>query len=64
VEFTVEGAIAAPTGKSGSAMLGSLALANALVIVPESLEVAEPGTQLLAQLIDWPGQGNLGRERS
>jgi hypothetical protein len=45
-------------------MLGSLALANALVIVPESLEVAEPGTRLSAQLIDWPGQGIVRHARS
>jgi molybdopterin molybdotransferase len=55
VEFTGAGAIATPVGKSGSAMISSLARANSLVIVPETLEIAEPGARLTAQLIDWPG---------
>ena len=55
VEFTPGGATARPVGKSGSAMLSSLIQANALIVVPENIEIAEPGDILTAQLIDSPG---------
>ncbi|MEZ4623254.1 MAG: hypothetical protein R2843_00260 [Thermomicrobiales bacterium] len=52
VAFTPDGAIATPIGKGGSAMLGSLAQANALIVVPEQTKLVAPGDPLTAQLID------------
>ena len=52
VAFTPDGALATPIGKGGSAMLGSLAQANALIVVPEHIELVAPGDPLTAQLID------------
>ena len=52
VAFTPDGAIATPIGKGGSAMLGSLVKANALIVVPEQTELVEPGDPLTAQLIE------------
>ncbi len=52
VELTEAGYTARPVGKPGSAMLSGLIQANALLIVPESVVSATPGTRLTAQLLD------------
>jgi molybdopterin molybdotransferase len=39
---------ARPAGSQGAGVLTSLTLANALLIVPETVERAEPGDRLLA----------------
>jgi molybdopterin molybdotransferase len=40
-------------GEQGAGVLSSLARANGLLIIPEELEVAEPGMRLQVQMIDW-----------
>jgi molybdopterin molybdotransferase len=42
-----------PAGDQGAGVLSSLSRANALLIVPEHLEVAEIGSRLQVQLVDW-----------
>jgi molybdopterin molybdotransferase len=41
------------TGSQGFGLLTSLMLANGLLVVPEDLPVAEPGTMLPVQMLDW-----------
>ena len=40
-------------GDQGAGVLTSLARANGLLVVPESLDVAEPGMRLAVQMVDW-----------
>ena len=40
-------------GDQGAGVLSSLARANGLLVVPEHLEVVEPGTRLPVQMVDW-----------
>jgi molybdopterin molybdotransferase len=40
-------------GDQGAGVLSSLVRANGLLIIPEELEIAEPGTRLPVQIIDW-----------
>jgi molybdopterin molybdotransferase len=40
-------------GEQGAGVLSSLVRANGLLIIPEEIEVAEPGTKLHVQMIDW-----------
>lgn len=40
-------------GDQGAGVLTSLARANGLLVLPEHLEVAEPGMRLPVQMIDW-----------
>jgi len=40
-------------GEQGAGMLSSLAAANGLLIVPETLEQVQPGTRLQAIALDW-----------
>jgi len=40
-------------GEQGAGVLSSLVRANGLLIIPEEVEVAEPGMQLQVQMIDW-----------
>jgi molybdopterin molybdotransferase len=47
-EFTVSSA-----GDQGAGMLTTLARANGLLVIPETLDVAEPGMRLTVQMIDW-----------
>ncbi len=51
VSFAADGAIAVPADGNGSANLASFAIANALIIVPETTTLVEPGSILSAQLI-------------
>ena len=53
VEREGTGATARLAGGQGSAMLSSLAAANALLVVPEAVERVEPGMTLTAQLLDF-----------
>lgn len=41
-------------GGSGAGMLSSLVLGNGLMIVPEHITVAEPGSRFAVQMLDWP----------
>jgi molybdopterin molybdotransferase len=57
VEYEDDGRyVARLAGQQGSGILTSLARCNGLLVIPEELEVAEPGTILSAQMLDW----NLG----
>jgi molybdopterin molybdotransferase len=47
-EFTVRVA-----GDQGAGVLSSLCRANGLLVIPERIEVAEPGMRLTVQMIDW-----------
>jgi molybdopterin molybdotransferase len=47
------GLLARVTGEQGAGVLSSLAAADALMIVPEEMERAQPGTRLRAILLDW-----------
>jgi molybdopterin molybdotransferase len=40
-------------GDQGAGVLTSLVRANGLLVLPEHLEVAEPGMRLTVQMIDW-----------
>ena len=45
------------TGPQGSGILTSMALANALTIVPEDVPVIEPGDEVTVLMLDWqPGE--------
>ena len=46
--FTVRSA-----GDQGAGVISSLARANGLLVIPETLEAAEPGTTLKVQMVDW-----------
>ena len=46
-------ALARIAGEQGAGVLSSLAAADALLVVPEDLERAPPGTRLRAILLDW-----------
>jgi len=50
-----EGYSAQLAGPQGAGVLTSLVRANGLLVVPEHLEVAEPGAKLPVQMIDWDG---------
>jgi molybdopterin molybdotransferase len=41
------------TGPQGSGILTSMAKANGLVMVPEDVELVEPGQMVLVQMLDW-----------
>jgi len=46
------------TGPQGSGILTSMALANALTIVPEDVPVIEPGDEVTVMMLDWSrGEG-------
>jgi molybdopterin molybdotransferase len=45
--------VAVSVGEQGAGVLSSLAAADALLVVPESLERVEPGTRLRAIPLDW-----------
>lgn len=47
------GYVARVAGSQGAGVLTSLTLANGLLVVPEDLAVAEPGTVLPVQMLDW-----------
>jgi molybdopterin molybdotransferase len=55
VSVRPEGAsfVATPAGGQGSGMLSTLVRANALLVIPEDVPVAEPGTVWPAQMLDW-----------
>jgi molybdopterin molybdotransferase len=42
-----------PVGKQGAGNISSLSRANGLMVVPEDVELAEPGDVLPVQMIDW-----------
>ncbi|NTU63959.1 MAG: hypothetical protein HGB05_11310, partial [Chloroflexi bacterium] len=42
------------SGGQGSNMLGSLARANALVVVPDGVTQLDAGAEVRAQMLDWP----------
>ncbi|MCA9876177.1 MAG: molybdopterin molybdotransferase MoeA [Thermomicrobiales bacterium] len=54
LERDADGAVRAwPAGEQGAGVLSSLAAANALLVVPESLEHVPAGTRLQAIRLDW-----------
>jgi molybdopterin molybdotransferase len=53
VESSPEGYVARMAGGQGSGVLSTLAKANGLLVIPEDLPVAEAGTILPAQMLDW-----------
>lgn len=42
-----------PTGAQGAGVLSSMVLANGLLVVPESVDIVEPGTVLPVWMLDW-----------
>ncbi len=46
-----------PAGQQGAGVLSSLARANGLLVVPEELEVAEPGMRLPVRMLHWETGG-------
>jgi molybdopterin molybdotransferase len=40
-------------GRQGAGIMTSLVAANVLLVVPESIEVAEPGARLTVMMTDW-----------
>jgi molybdopterin molybdotransferase len=42
------------TGPQGSGILTSMALANALTIIPEDVDVVEPGAEIDVMMLGWP----------
>lgn len=46
--------VARTTGPQGSGILTSMALANALLSIPEGCERVCPGDRVTAQMLDWP----------
>lgn len=53
VERSSGGYVATLTGAQGSAILSSLAAANGLVVVPEGIDLLEPGDAATVQLPGW-----------
>jgi molybdopterin molybdotransferase len=53
VERSSGGYVATLTGAQGSAILTSLAAANGLVVVPENVDLLEPGDTATVQLPGW-----------
>ena len=53
VEADADGFVASLAGFQGSSTLTSLARANGLLIVPETVPVANPGDVLSVQMLDW-----------
>jgi molybdopterin molybdotransferase len=53
VEATPEGYVARVAGGQGSGVLSTLAKANGLLVIPETLAVAADGTLLPVQMLDW-----------
>ncbi len=53
VERSSGGYVATLTGAQGSAILSSLAAANGLVVVPEGIDLLEPGDTAIIQLPGW-----------
>lgn len=53
VEATVTGHVAHLAGPQGAGILSSLVRANGLLVIPEELAVAEAGTTLPVQMLDW-----------
>lgn len=53
VEATDRGYVAHLAGPQGAGVLTSLVRADGLLVVPETVAVAEPGTTLPVQMIDW-----------
>ena len=53
--------VARAAGEQGAGVLSSLVRANGLLVIPEDVEVAEPGIRLPVLLLDWdsPGAGEL-----
>jgi molybdopterin molybdotransferase len=49
-----DGYLAKSTGSQGSHVMTSLVKANALVIIPEGINVVNPGDRLDALMINWP----------
>jgi molybdopterin molybdotransferase len=54
VERQADRWIARLSGGQGSNMLGSLARANALVVVPDGITRLDAGASVHAQMLDWP----------
>jgi molybdopterin molybdotransferase len=41
------------TGPQGSGILSSMAIANALTVIPEDVDVVEPGEEITVMMLDW-----------
>ena len=41
------------TGPQGSGILSSMVAANALTVIPEGVEVVEPGEEITVMMLDW-----------
>ena len=48
-----DGYAATPAGAQGAGILSTLARANALLVIPEAVSVADEGSVLPAQMLDW-----------
>lgn len=53
VEATADGHVAHLAGAQGAGILTSLARANGLLVIPEEVSVAESGSMLPVQMLDW-----------
>ncbi len=53
VEASPEGYVARIAGRQGSGVLSTLAKSNGLLVISENLHVAENGTLLPVQMLDW-----------
>jgi molybdopterin molybdotransferase len=53
VEASPHGYVARVAGGQGSGVLSTLAKANGLLVIPETLPAAEDGAMLHAQMLDW-----------
>lgn len=48
------------TGPQGSGILSSMAAANALTVIPEDVDVVEPGDEITVMMLDWSQGGEWG----
>jgi len=48
------------TGPQGSGILSSMAIANALTVIPEDVDVVEPGEEITVMMLDWSQGGEWG----
>jgi molybdopterin molybdotransferase len=53
VESNAEGYVARAAGRQGSGVVSTLARANGLMVIPETMPVADDGALLPVQMLDW-----------
>ncbi len=52
------------TGPQGSGILSSMVAANALTVIPEGVEVVEPGEEIEVMMLDWSHGEEWGTDRA